>query len=378
MTKRVIRVLLIDDVNDEFVLLQNSMSQISADGYSIEWAGTYEDGLTSLRSGAHDVALVDYRLGPRDGLDLMREAKRMGCQIPMIFLTSMGRHEVDLEAMEAGAVDYLAKDKAVPEALERSIRYAVERKTLESMVLQSEKLSAMGQLAAGLAHEINNPLMLILGNVKMLQEAEPSDPRLAEALKMMDRAGERCRDLVRELLAFSRKEESRAQEFDLAEAIASALSLVATRAKIQSITIEHERPRIPLKVLGHKNHIEQVVINLCNNALDAMPGGGRLSLHLGRTNRSQMDFAQLTVSDTGPGIPEKLLGRLFEPFFTTKPADKGTGLGLTIVDKLVRQHGGEISVRSTERMGTAFTVTLPLAERKTARSPKNATQGPSR
>jgi two-component system NtrC family sensor kinase len=308
----------------------------------------------------------------------MREAKKLGCQTPMIFLTGMGRHEIDLEAMGAGAVDYLAKGKVDPESLERSIRYAVERKTLEAMFVQSEKLSAMGQLAAGLAHELNNPLMLIIGTVKTLLEAEPVDPHLAEALKRIDRSSERCRELVRELLAFSRKDESPSHEFDLTEAVVAALSLVKTQAKIQGVAIENEAPHIPLKILGHKSHIEQVVINLCNNALDAMPTGGRLSIHLGRTHRKQRDFAQVKVSDTGPGIPAKLMGRIFEPFFTTKPADKGTGLGLSIIQKLVHQHGGEVEVASVEKRGTSFTVTLPLAETKRSRSTRHATQDPGR
>lgn len=378
MTTRTVRVLLIDDDDGELVLVREMLAGIGGNGYAIERAATYEEGLAGLLSGAYDVALLDYRLGQRDGLGLLREAKQKGCQTPIIFLTGMGRPEIDLAAMAAGAADFLAKNKVDSTSLERSIRYAVERRALEAMFRQSEKLSAMGQLAAGLAHELNNPLMIIIGTVETLLEGEPSDPGLAEALRVIDRSSERCRDLVRELLAFSRKDDSPSREFDLADPVAAALSLVTTRAKLQGIVVEPESARVPLKIMGHKGHIEQIVINLCNNALDAMPEGGRLAVHLGRTHRKQRDVAQITISDTGPGIPKAHLQRLFEPFFTTKPAGKGTGLGLSIVHKLVHQHGGEIEVASAEKTGTSFTVTLPLAEVKLPRSARNAKQDSGR
>jgi two-component system NtrC family sensor kinase len=237
-----------------------------------------------------------------------------------------------------------------------TVRDVTERKRLEGLVRQTDKMSAVGQLAAGVAHEINNPLGVILGFVETIeQDLDTSNP-LVEPMRAVIRETLRCKNLVQNLLTFSRDRKPGINPEDPVAVVENALSLVETQARVKNVDVVRQY-RQPLEnVFMDRNQIEQVVINLCTNAMDAMPDGGRLSVGL----RQSDGWLEIRVADTGTGIPPEIQQRIFEPFFSTKELGKGTGLGLSIVYETVNNHQGTIEVQSEKGKGATFIVRLPI------------------
>ncbi|MBI5210817.1 MAG: PAS domain S-box protein [Elusimicrobia bacterium] len=228
----------------------------------------------------------------------------------------------------------------------------------EAKLRQSEKLSAVGQLAAGVAHEINNPLGTILGLAQTIARGAPSGA-VAAPMKVIEEEALRCRTLVQSLLAFSRQDRPAMEEFDLNEAMEGALGMVEAQARVRGVALARDLGPAE-KVWGDRTNIQQVVINLCSNAMDAMPDGGTLTVSTGRAVLNGQMVVNLAVQDTGVGIPEEIRSRVFEPFFTTKKVGAGTGLGLALVHEIVSNHQGSIDLTSEPGKGTVFTVSLPL------------------
>ncbi len=261
--------------------------------------------------------------------------------------------------------DVTARKKAEEEVrrlnaeLEERVRKRTEELELaRDRLVQSEKMSAVGQLAAGVAHEINNPLGIILGFaqglVKRMKDGDPA----AMPLRSIEREALRSKNLVQSLLVFSRSSRNEQRdEADLDEVIEGALPLVEARARAGGVEIALERSPVPLRGQVNRNQLQQIIVNLANNAVDAMPRGGKITV---RTALSAEGRAVITVRDTGTGIPKEIRSRIFEPFFTTKEAGKGTGLGLSLVYEIVKKHGGSIDAESREGEGTVFTIALPL------------------
>lgn len=233
-----------------------------------------------------------------------------------------------------------------------------ERKSMESRMAQSEKLSAVGQLAAGVAHEINNPLCVILGFAQGMSRQLKDGDALDLPVKSIEREALRCRNLVQSLLTFARTSHSDRAALDINAPIEQALALVQTQVKMVKVRLEASLAGgLPL-ILGNKTQIEQVVLNLAKNALDAMPDGGTLSISTRLLKDAPHSWVCLEVSDTGTGIPSALVQKIFEPFFTTKAVGQGTGLGLSLVSEIVKKHSGTVEVESRPGM-TVFTVKLP-------------------
>jgi PAS domain S-box-containing protein len=233
-----------------------------------------------------------------------------------------------------------------------------ERKKLEREVLQSEKLSAVGRLASGVAHEINNPLGVILGFAESaLWDLKPGDA-LEMPLRSIERETNRCKHLVQELLSFSRISKTNREAIAINLAVDGAFHLVMAEARLGNIKVLKELGEDLPPILANQNQIEQVVINLATNALDAMSHEGTLTVRTRVLDESERTWVQLQIEDSGTGIPEDVFPRIFEPFFTTKPAGQGTGLGLGLVHEIVQKHGGTIQVKS--RPGaTVFLVQFP-------------------
>ncbi len=235
-----------------------------------------------------------------------------------------------------------------------------ERKRLENMMLQSEKMAAVGQLAGGVAHEINNPLGVILGfSQSLVKRLQPGDP-YEMPLKSIEREAVRCKNLVQDLLTFSRTSKADREDIDLSEAIEGALSLVMAQSKVKNITVEKDLASGLPKVYANKNQMQQVIVNLCNNAMDAMPNGGNLFLRTRSAFKDGKSGVDIQVQDSGQGIPKDIQAKIFEPFFTTKEVGKGTGLGLSLVYEIVQKHSGFIELESEAGKGTIFTVYVPV------------------
>jgi len=260
------------------------------------------------------------------------------------------------------AAEALARHAAL--AIENAQLFEREQHTIEELqkaqkqLLQSEKLATIGQMAAGIAHELNTPLTYIMGNLELLELQDLSAAQ-REMLSSIARGAERIRALAQRLLAFSRPAREEMAPLAVNDVVERSLELcqyqIASGRVALEKTLEPELPR----VLGVSNQLEMALINLVVNAVHAMgEKGGRLSVG----TRRRGDDVEIWVKDEGPGIPEKVRTSLFEPFVTTKPEGKGTGLGLSTVLMVVERHNGRIDFDTEEGRGTTFRVTLPPAQ----------------
>ena len=234
-----------------------------------------------------------------------------------------------------------------------------ERKKLEALLGQTEKLKAVGQLAAGVAHEINNPLGVILGFSQSMAKKLDAHSDLALPIKSIEREALRCKNLVQDLLTFSRQSQMRMEDFDLNAVIDTTLSFIEAQARMKGIDVVKEAQPVDALV-GDKNQLQQILVNLCNNAMDAMPDGGKIVVRTRMIEQGGTRWAQLEVQDNGPGIPKEIREKVFDPFFTTKEVGKGTGLGLSLVYEHVHRHKGTIALNSEVGRGTTFIVSLPV------------------
>jgi signal transduction histidine kinase len=227
----------------------------------------------------------------------------------------------------------------------------------QEQLMQSEKLASMGQLAAGIAHEVNNPLGVVLMYAHLLLDEKRDDERLAEDLQMITDQADRCKTIVAGLLNFARQNKVLRQPTDVGELIDGVMRALPAPDGVRVHV--HNELDDPVAELD-RDQIAQVVTNLVTNAYAAMSDGGRLTVHAAEEDGQ----VRLTVADTGVGIPEENLGKIFEPFFTTKQIGKGTGLGLAVTYGIVKMHRGDIRVQSNTdpeagQTGTTFTITLP-------------------
>jgi two-component system NtrC family sensor kinase len=228
---------------------------------------------------------------------------------------------------------------------------------MQGQLIQSEKLASIGKLAAGIAHEINNPLGGILIYSHLLLEDQKKDTVQYENLKKIVKETTRCKDIVKGLLEFSRPKEPQMVPTDINDIVNRALSLFERQALFQNIRVNKEFAALP-QVVADGSQLQQVFANIIVNAAEAMDGNGTLTI------RTVLDrpggYIKVEFADTGHGIKEEDMPRLFEPFFTTKEVGKGTGLGLAISYGIVQKHEGSIQVRSELGKGSTFTVTLPV------------------
>jgi PAS domain S-box-containing protein len=259
--------------------------------------------------------------------------------------------------LDRGTVLRDPQGKAV--RLIRATTDLTDRKGMEARMLQSEKLSAMGHLAAGVAHEINNPLGVILGFAQaVLRRLPDGESPFEKPLKSIEREALRCKALVQDLLTFSRASDAEQEMMGLNDCVDGALSLVLAQSKMSKVEMHRALADSLPPILGNRNQIQQVIINLANNAIDAMPKGGALTVKTELLVDLASAWVCLKVSDTGTGIPPEILSRIFEPFFTTKPVGSGTGLGLSLVYEIVKKHGGQVEVESKPGL-TEFCVRFP-------------------
>ena len=236
------------------------------------------------------------------------------------------------------------------------------QRAAEGKIVEAARLAAIGELAASIAHELNNPLTTINGFSELLLEEFPEGTRQRENMELVLSEARRARDVVRRLLDFSRREEDLMRPVNLTEIVSEVLALTQPLATIHSVEIRFEAwDELPL-VYGDQSKLRQVVQNLVTNAIQAMPEGGVLQIQTGLEDGAA-PRAAISFRDTGVGIPVAYRSRVFEPFFTTKPIGSGTGLGLSISLNIISEHGGEIRVESEEGAGSCFTMMLPVYER---------------
>lgn len=303
--------------------------------------------------------------------DLLRRL-RLNVAVPMISLNRLTGilllgFERPLRRLGRGDLELLvllARQASL--AFENTALYREQRERLDRLH-RAERLAAVGQLAAGVAHEIRNPLTAIRSTMQyLLRGLDPSEPKhqlIEELLSEVDRIN----STVGGLLSLSRSGELRRAEIDLLDPLTRAVQLLRARAGEQGVEIAASLPPPPVAVLGDAGQLKQVFLNLLLNAVQSMPDGGtvRVTVAAGppRSVAAAGGWATVRIADTGPGIPRDRLRRIFDPFYTTK--SDGTGLGLAICHGIVEQHQGEIEIESEEGCGTSVSVRLPIAETQT-------------
>jgi signal transduction histidine kinase len=223
-------------------------------------------------------------------------------------------------------------------------------------------MAAVGQMAAGLAHEINNPLTTVAGFAELwLEEMSKNDPRRAE-LELMTREAQRARAVVARLLDFARQRERVRERSDLNDVVSEGIDLVRHLLKLHGVEL-HETLAAGLPWVDiDRSGVKQILLNLVHNAIQAMPTGGRLLMETRLASSGDCPGVSVSVQDTGSGIPAEHMGRIFEPFFTTKPGGQGTGLGLAVSYAIVAEHNGTITVESEVGKGSRFEIWFPLPE----------------
>lgn len=277
-----------------------------------------------------------------------------GQGLPSSFLARAG-----IEALETlGFLFLILISLRVREAGHTIERQKEQLDVANRQLLQAAKLASVGELASGMAHEINNPVGIILGRTDYILATQYDlSAEAKQDLKVVRNQAERVASTVRSLLTFARPSALSIQPVDLAQLVDQAIALEAPRCHTAEVEIERSSSEAIPTIEADPDQLQQVLVNLMNNAIEAMPQGGRLGIHLANGDDGQVI---VNISDTGTGITEENQSRIFDPFFTTKPAGKGTGLGLAVSYGIIRNHGGQIRVNSSPGRGSTFSIVLPV------------------
>ena len=376
-----LHVLFVEDSTDDVELI---CRELTRHGFSVQQrvVQTRGDFLSAINEGTWEVVLSDHSMRGFSSTEALRLLHAHDSDIPFIIVSGTIGEDSAVEAMRAGASDYVLKHnlRRLGPAVERELREAANRRMQRSTqaalhaselrLRQAQRMEAVGRLAGGIAHDFNNLLTVILGFSEFLVEQIPRDEPLHRDAAEIRMAAQRATRLTRQLLAFSRQQVLERRVIDLVHTVSEMQPMIARLiGEDVQLTFTHADP--PQLVLMDPGQFEQVVLNLAINARDAMPSGGRLALFLDRLRLDAVhaaeleiqpgEYVMLAVSDTGEGIAATTLDHIFEPFFTTKAPGHGTGLGLSTVFGIVHQCGGGIEVNSVVGQGTTFRVYFPVS-----------------
>jgi signal transduction histidine kinase/ActR/RegA family two-component response regulator len=375
-----LRVLMVEDCEDDAELL---LAELRRSDLEIVHRRVFSerDLRSALREEVWDAILSDYSLPQFDAHGVLRVVKELGLDVPVLVVSGTLDEEAAVTLLRSGAQDFIVKNRLARlcPAIAREVREAKlrkEQRQLREQLMITDRMASMGALAAGVAHEINNPLGVLLGTLEFIQGAvDKSDqakgdvlpPKFKAFLADACEAAERIRQIARDITTFSRSDSSvMPTPIDLAQVMASSLRMAKPQIRHRAKVVEDIAALPP--VLAPEGRLGQLFLNLLVNAAQAIPEGGYERNEIRITARVLADQRiELAVSDTGCGIAPEHLSRIFDPFFTTKPHGIGTGLGLPICKRIVTDLGGELVAESVLGRGTTFRVTLPAmrAERST-------------
>ena len=368
------RVLIVDDDEDFAASLAGLLE---LEGYQAIIAHDPPSAQRALALHLPAVALVDVRLGVGNGVELVRAFRQQSPDLICLMVTAYASVETAVEALQAGAYDYLCKPfhsadllATLERCFERT-RLMEEKRLVAERLGQMQRIEAMGQLTGGIAHDFNNILAVLLGNLRWLQEHVRTEPQLAQMVDDALEAVKAGTELTSRLLNFGRREGGDTARVDLGEALPD-LMRVLRRTLDDKIGLSLELADDLHEVEVQPAQLETSLLNLALNARDAMSDGGLLRFEacnfVVRPDDARVasgllpgQYVVISVIDTGHGMPVAVRRRALEPLFTTKAAGKGSGLGLPMVDGFVRQSGGRLGISSTPDEGTRINLYLPRA-----------------
>jgi len=375
-----IRVLLIDDDQDDYILTRDLLTEIPGGQFHLDWTPDYDEGKSAVIKGEHHAFLVDYRLGAKTGIELLRETHATGRSGPVILFTGQGRSRTDMEALDAGADDYLEKAGLTPALLDRSIRFALVQyrasAELERKVkARTEELARVNaalreadrrkdEFLATLAHELRNPLAPIRNALEIMRLANDTGDVVRRQRERLERQVSQLVRLVDDLLDVSRittgKLRLNTEPLTIQEVLEAALDMSRAQIERAKHTFTVEIPAEPIPLIGDRVRLTQVFTNLLNNAAKFTEPGGRIWLVVTPANGQ----VAVTVRDTGVGIPADVLPVMFALFTqidrSLNRSQGGLGIGLALVRRLVEMHSGTVAAHSEgPGKGATFTVILP-------------------
>lgn len=380
-------------VDDEKINLELISTIFRNRGFRVFTALNAEDALAIIKRDRPEVVLLDYVMPGKDGFATLQDIKQDYEDTYVIIVTGRGSEQVAVELMKAGASDYILKpflNQDLVERVERVLRLRaielknrellqerdrllleieawncelenrVQEKTLElrryqEEIIQTEKLSTLGYISAGMAHEIRNPLNAIALYVQLVKGGL-DDLEKVDFLDKIEVEVRRIDGILRKLLDTVKRPSYSLREVSVASAIDASLQMLQPLLQMHDIQVEREYRQIPLPIQADPTEIEQIFSNILVNAIEEMHGGGKLGIVLDQND----SMITIRISDTGKGISQENLQRIFDPFYTTKST--GTGLGLSVVLRIVRSYHGKIDVSSGEGQGTMFHISLPGAK----------------
>ena len=369
-------ILLIEDDEEDYILLQKMLARIPHAHYKLTWESSPQAGLEQMLAGTYDLCMLDYRLGAQNGIELIREARSQGCSLPIILLTGASESEIDIQALQAGADDYIAKEQLQGELLYRIIRYAIERKKAEherenllrEQIASRELAEKRNEFISMVAHELKTPLTSLKGSAQLLQRqcVREGDAQKVRLTSRMDAQINKLTDLIDDFLDVTRitggKLQFREEYFSFDDLVEEVIEELQLTTEQHTLVREEQTNKM---VWGDRMRIGQVITNLVTNAVKYAPMTDRILI------KSLCDAEKVTlcVQDFGPGIPKSLQAKVFDPFYRIERAGQrvqpGLGLGLHIAAEMIKRQEGRIWVESEEGKGATFCFTLPL-DRKLA------------
>ncbi|MES2590717.1 MAG: response regulator [Bacteroidota bacterium] len=409
MIQNDIKILMIDDDEEDFMIVRDIIKETVHHKYSIDWRSSFDSGLAAIAERKHDIYFVDYRLGAKNGLDLIRKAIEIGCEAPLIILTGENNFEIDRKAMEAGAADYMVKGTISGQILESSIRYAIsnanhrkemnelnaalEKRVKSRTTILEETLNKLetsqnelieaknkAELAAKIAeeaskakshflsnmsHEIRTPMNAIIGFTKIVLGTDLSEKQ-REYINAIKVSGDILIVLINDILDLAKVEAGKMtferSPFSLVDSVSEMLQLFQTKIKEQNLKLVKDYDsRIPKVVMGDSVRLNQIILNLVSNAVKFTKKGQiTVGIHLLEESTDKVTI-EFSVTDTGIGISEAEQKTIFDKFQQAAGANPiygGTGLGLAISKQLVEHQGGGIAVKSESNVGSTFSFTL--------------------
>ncbi len=370
---------------------------LSEEGYEVITANNGEEAIELFKTGKPQISFLDYQMPKKDGIEVLKWVRENLSETGIVMMTAFGTESKAVEMMKAGADDYIKKPfdiKTIPAICERIFnRYnirlidrqfkekALEREIIMDQLIQAEKLSSIGTLVSGIAHELNNPLTGVIGYTEILMSNEKLPGEVKSDLEKVYREANRCVRIVKNLLTFARRYKAEKGAVNINEILQSALDLIGYQFKANNIQIITDFDNTIPAIHGDPQQLQQAFLNIIINAYQAMYEHKKGKSLIIKTGTIGNNSIAVSFKNDGPPIPEEHKLKIFDPFFTTKGVGKGTGLGLSITHGIIKDHGGSITAKNIVDStgsceGVVFTAMLPII--KASEKTKEVSEAPPR